>query len=120
MEMYCCLLKSDEQFFLQCEQSGEIVFFQTKQEGVNYWESGYKNAYARGICGATGALLTYIACQPSVINFKNEDKMFKSLFKEPPYKMSSFMGYSISGILCQKNVEELWDKGYKPELIKQK
>jgi len=117
MKIYCCLLKSDKNFFLQSEHDGSVVFFPTEEKAISFWEKGYENAYSRGLCGATGAMLTYMMCQPSVVSFDNEDKMIKSLFKKPPYSTFSFMSYSIRGIQCQKNVEKLWKNGIKPKLI---
>ena len=118
MHVYCHLLKSHEEFYIQCERSGIIIAHKTEQIALDFWESGYESAFNRGLQGATGATLTWLACQPSVVYFENQEKMIDALFDKPPYKMSIFMSGSIYGILCQKKAEELWNKGKKPALIK--
>lgn len=112
---YVILLKNDDKIYIQCENDGRIIGFSTERKALDYWESGYKNAFNRGLCGATGAMITMIQCQPRIVFFNNQNKMIEVLFNDPPFSKMSIGG--INGILCQKDIKEVWDSGKEPELI---
>ena len=114
--IHIILLKMDEEIFVQCERDGRIICFPTERRALSFWENGYKSAFSRGICGATGAMVSMIQYQPRVVFFYNQNKMIDTLFNGPPFnKMSTG---SINGILCQKDAKEVWSSGKEPELLK--
>lgn len=113
--IYAILLKNDDKIFIQCENDGRIIGFPTEKKALDFWENGYESAFNRGLCGATGAMLTMIQCQPRVVYSNNQNELFKTLFNDPPF--SKMTNGGISGILCQKDVKEFWDSGKEPKLI---
>ena len=114
--VYVILLKMNEDIFVQCERDGRIIAFPTERKALDFWENGYESAFNRGLCGATGAMVAMIQYQPRVVFFYNQNKMVEALFNGPPFNKMSSGG--ISGILCQKDGEEYWGNGRKPELLK--
>lgn len=99
-----------------CNHDGRLLGFEHKQNALTFWEDGYEAARRRGLCGATGALIAYIACQPSVVYFETQQLLLETLFKDPPYQIYRFNS-GVKGIETQRDVLELWEKGFKPELI---
>jgi hypothetical protein len=114
--VYCILLKNDDEIYIQSEFTGNIVAFPTEKRAVDFWEKGYESAFKRGLCGATGAMIGYIRCNPKVVYFINGEEMIKTLFNDPPYQQVEVYS-GIFGIRCHKNVKELWDNGIEPKLI---
>ena len=114
--IYTILLKNDNNIYIQCENDGKIIVFPTERRALDFWENGYKNSFNRGLCGSTGAMVAMITCQPRVVYFNNQNKVFEVLFNEPPFSKISIN--SINGILCQKDVTEVWNTGIEPKLIK--
>ena len=117
VKVYYCLMKKDNDIYLMCEQNGCIIGFETKKKAIDYWEIGYEEAFNRGLCGATGAMLTAITLRPSIIYFESQQKMIDNLFNVPPFQ-SYRLDMSIFGIKVQKDSIRYWEEGYKPELIK--
>ena len=115
--VYCILLKNDGEILIQCENDGRIMAFPTKKHAIDFWENGYKSAFARGICGATGAMITMIQCSPRIVYFNNRIDLIEKIFNEPPYNKIGICSGSIYGILCQKDVKQLWKEGIEPELL---
>lgn len=117
MKANCCLLKHNEEFYILCEKNGQIMGFESQTKAVDYWEIGYQKAYSRGLCGSTGAMLSYINITPSIIYFETQEELIEALFINPPFKMINF-NFTSYGILCQKDTSKLWENGKKPELVK--
>ena len=113
--VYVILLKNDDKIYVQCERNDIIMAFPTERRALDFWENGYKSAFSRGLCGATGAMITMIQFQPRIVFFNNQNEMIEILFNEPPFSKMIFG--SINGILCQKDVKEVWDSGKEPELL---
>ena len=113
--VYCILLKNDYEIYIQCGSDGRIIAFETKSKALDFWELGYRAAFDRGICGATGAMIAFIQHQPRVVYFNNSKEMSDSLFNEPPFRKIG--DGSIYGILCQKDAKEIWDNGIEPSLL---
>ena len=116
---YCVLLKNDDEIYIQCEDNGRTIAFPTKERAIDFWESGYKSAFDRGLCGATGAMVAMIRCSPKIVCFNTQTEMIEILFDEPPYMKFNVYG-SIYGILCQRDVKELWREGIEPSLLEKK
>ena len=117
--IYCILLKNDDEIYIQCESNGCIIAFPTKRKALDYWENGYKSAFDRGLCGATGAMIAMIQCQPKVVYFNSQQDMIMVLFDKPPFRKFNVYSYSIQGILCQKDIEQNWKEGTEPNLLEE-
>lgn len=116
--IYIILLKCDKEIYIQCENNGTIIAFPTEKKALDFWENGYKSAFKRGLCGATGAMITMIQYQPRVVYFNNQKEMLEVLFNNPPFSMMH--NGDVNGILCQKTIEKIWDEGKEPNLLEKR
>ena len=114
--IYVILLKNDDNIYIQCGKNDKIIIFPTERKALDYWENGYKDSFNRGLCGATGAMVMMIHCQPRVVYFNNINNMKKVLFNTQPFSKISID--NIYGILCQKDIKEVWNTGVEPKMIK--
>lgn len=113
-ELYVCLVMLSDKICLQTEGQN-LIAFETEEEALGYWERGYEAAFKRGVCGTAGAMIGYIKYQPHVVHFNSYDELMSVCFNKPPYK--NIKDLDVGGIICQKDVRDIFNDGIEPKLI---
>ena len=106
------LAKCEENYYLLCNEKGQVNFRKTKKEMLEAFKIKYMKA------NPTSAILNNIQFEPSIINLftkEIEEKLFDLKEGVKINHISSPLG-SFYGLGCnrnKKNIEKLFDEGTK-------
>lgn len=112
--MYIALLKSDSKYYIFTDRSGNVIAREHSHEILGMFERAYNDAHYRSYEGSMSACISYISCQPSVIQVKDVDEI-RSIAGDEMHLYQLSIGF---GINCKTEVaEKYFEKGLNPKLI---
>lgn len=111
------LIKAEDKYYIY-SNGKTMQGFPTVAEGLSYFERGYMSAHGRGYEGSMSATVNYMQFQISIL--MGDIKLLKKLSSAQCFQLNAVSG-NMYGCLCDRDpklAQELWDKGIKPQLIK--
>ena len=118
--MFVSLLKTSEGFFLVLTQDRNIRVFESRGDGLRYYEDSYTRAHRRNYEGSMSACVNWMQFQPSIVEV--EEPVLENIaakILDPALSvvaLNSASGHYV--VACTRpEAEQLWDEGVKPRLI---
>lgn len=115
---YVCIAKMGVKYGLMAlkeEGVWSIWGFESKGDGIRFFEDGYNRCHERGGSWSNSATMNWLLIQPSIIEC-NLEKL-ESIVQEKKVVSYRTVAGSINYIPLTETAKEYWDSGFKPKLI---
>lgn len=121
-KFYMALIDTSGGIFIYCDDDHHICAAKTEGEAIEWFEKTYKRKHQQSFEGSMSACINWMQFQPSIVHMSLSD-IKKDLIDESkvePVSMNSVSGF-MKGIKVTftKNGKKYWDKGTKPQLIRE-
>jgi predicted ATPase len=121
--MIVCLVKADNKIYLLADEESKCIQgFKSVQDGLDYFEKGWREALDRGGSWPASAMINFMTYEPSIIKIKSYKELKEKIVNEK--KMHGVQLSHDSGFMVvletRKSARKYWEKGAKPQLMEVK
>jgi hypothetical protein len=117
-DIFIALIKADNEIYIMVSDKN-VQAFETLKKAIGFFENTYKEKHLGNYESSISACINWLQYNPSIIKVANQEEL-TSIATNPPVdvQLRSVSGAMV-GFKTRKDVSEnLWDKGIKPDLIK--
>lgn len=121
MQAIVAVLNTGSGYYILMNREKKIEAFHTLQEGLNYFETGYRECHDQGYQRSMHATISWMFSKPKILEFPGGQEGIQELmnkFKGRIMTLSGMAGHYVTLELHQETLKKYYDElGVEPKLI---